>query len=205
MWASACLSGADILCNEITLEVIKAYKAAGYQPVRMDGNPPDYIGEQFRFLEYLAKCGKDEEETAGRPGKDGGESADREIQEFIDHFVMKLRMVRFLRTPEYDALFSGVIHAIYLVLFYYCISYVFKVNPPTKLNLAEDEQMILNEMLAGKKQKEIDLYSQQTITAKLKTMRERNMCDSTSTLLARYAVEKESGLKINSSSDSSND
>ena len=32
---------------------------------------------------------------------------EEEIQEIMDHFVMKLRMVRFLRTPEYDELFSG--------------------------------------------------------------------------------------------------
>ena len=36
-----------------------------------------------------------------------GVLTEAEAQEIMDHFVMKLRMVRFLRTPEYDELFSG--------------------------------------------------------------------------------------------------
>ena len=36
-----------------------------------------------------------------------GVYTEKEIQEFVDHFIMKLRMVKFARTPEYNALFSG--------------------------------------------------------------------------------------------------
>ena len=32
---------------------------------------------------------------------------EEQAQELIDHFIMKIRMVRFLRTPEFDSLFSG--------------------------------------------------------------------------------------------------
>lgn len=32
---------------------------------------------------------------------------EEELQEYMDHFVMKLRMVKFLRTPDYNNLFSG--------------------------------------------------------------------------------------------------
>ncbi|MFQ9985286.1 MAG: formate C-acetyltransferase [Lachnospiraceae bacterium] len=32
---------------------------------------------------------------------------EEQIQEFVDHFIMKLRLVKFARTPEYNSLFSG--------------------------------------------------------------------------------------------------
>ena len=54
------------------------------------------IGRVSTFLDIYAQ--RDLEE---------GRYTESEIQEIVDHFVMKLRMVRFLRTPSYDELFSG--------------------------------------------------------------------------------------------------
>lgn len=36
-----------------------------------------------------------------------GTFTEEQIQEFVDHFIMKLRIIKFARTPEYNDLFSG--------------------------------------------------------------------------------------------------
>lgn len=36
-----------------------------------------------------------------------GTFTEEQIQEFVDHFIMKLRLIKFARTPEYNELFSG--------------------------------------------------------------------------------------------------
>ena len=54
------------------------------------------IGRVSTFLDIYAEADLAE-----------GRYTEEEIQEFVDHFIMKLRIVRFLRTPSYDELFSG--------------------------------------------------------------------------------------------------
>ena len=82
-----------------------------------------------------------------------------------------------------------LIHIVYVFMFQIKINYVFAVNKPEKLNLTEDEKLILAELAKGKLQKEIDLFSEQTITHKLKNARERNMCNSTAELLSKFTSE----------------
>ena len=110
----------------------------------------------------------------------------------IKHFSLILYAINVIISFTLQKLlpFSVAIHFTYLGLFWACTKYVYKVNIPTKLTLTDDERKILDELLSGKMQKEIDLYSQQTISAKIKSARERNMCESTAELVGMYTIEK---------------
>ena len=74
---------------------------------------------QWLYFAYLAAT-KDQNGAAMSIGRtstfldiyiqrdlENGTLTEKEAQELMDHFVMKLRMIRFLRTPEYNELFSG--------------------------------------------------------------------------------------------------
>lgn len=74
---------------------------------------------QFTYFAYLAAT-RDQDGAAMSLGRTStfldiyierdlknGIITESEAQEFIDHFIMKLRIIRFLRTPEYNDLFSG--------------------------------------------------------------------------------------------------
>ncbi len=74
---------------------------------------------QWTYFAYLAAI-KDQNGAAMSLGRtstfldiyiqrdlEEGTLTESEAQELIDHFVMKLRLVKFMRTPEYNDLFSG--------------------------------------------------------------------------------------------------
>ncbi len=74
---------------------------------------------QWLYLAYLAVV-KDQNGAAMSLGRTStfidiyaerdlanGTFTEEEIQEFVDHFIMKLRCVKFSRTPDYNDIFSG--------------------------------------------------------------------------------------------------
>ena len=54
LWTSVVRGG--YILDKTCLAILRYYHAWGYEPVAMDGNPPDYTGQQFRFLCYLYAC-----------------------------------------------------------------------------------------------------------------------------------------------------
>lgn len=102
---------------------------------------------------------------------------------YLLNVFIAFTMKRFGITP-----FS--IHLVYCLMFYTKIGYVFAIHKPETLNLIQDEKNILEELAKGKMQKEIDLFSQQTISGKLKNARERNLLETTTDLVIKYKEEK---------------
>ena len=98
-------------------ELITLGKIYGFDISRPAENAKEAI--QWLYLGYLAAI-KEQNGAAMSLGRtstfldiyierdlDMGVITETEAQELIDHFVMKLRMVRFARTPDYNDLFTG--------------------------------------------------------------------------------------------------
>ncbi|MDY3766847.1 MAG: formate C-acetyltransferase [Lachnospiraceae bacterium] len=123
-------STGDIMYSDVTRdreelsEQIKALKELkelgkiyGFDISRPAANVQEAI--QWLYLGYLAAI-KEQNGAAMSLGRTStfldiyaerdlknGTFTEEQIQELVDHFIMKLRLVKFARTPEYNALFSG--------------------------------------------------------------------------------------------------
>ncbi len=98
-------------------EVVKMAASYGYDVTKPATNAKEAI--QWTYFGYLSAV-KEQDGAAMSLGRvstffdiyierdlEAGVITESEAQEMVDHFVMKLRMVRFLRTPSYNDLFSG--------------------------------------------------------------------------------------------------
>ena len=119
-----CLDEATIRLREEISDQIRALEALkrmaesyGFDISKPATNSREAV--QWLYFAYLAAI-KDQNGAAMSIGRTStfldiyferdlkaGTITEEEVQELMDHFVMKLRMVKFLRTPDYNELFSG--------------------------------------------------------------------------------------------------
>ena len=98
-------------------ELTKLGQIYGFDISKPAANAKEAI--QWLYLGYLAAV-KEQNGAAMSLGRtstfidiyikrdlDKGLITEEQAQEYIDHFIMKLRLIKFARTPEYNALFSG--------------------------------------------------------------------------------------------------
>ena len=98
-------------------QLVQMAASYGFDVSRPAANAREAI--QWTYFAYLA-CTKQQDGAAMSLGRVSsfldiyverdlrlGLVTESEAQELMDHFAMKLRMIRFLRTPEYNQLFSG--------------------------------------------------------------------------------------------------
>ncbi|MGO5053134.1 formate C-acetyltransferase [Lachnospiraceae bacterium LCP25S3_G4] len=98
-------------------ELTKLGELYGYDISKPASNAKEAI--QWLYFGYLAAV-KEQNGAAMSLGRtstfidiyierdlDNGVITEAQAQEYIDHFIMKLRLVKFARTPEYNMLFSG--------------------------------------------------------------------------------------------------
>ena len=118
------MTGDNIRLREELSEQIRALgdlaklgEIYGYDITKPASNAKEAI--QWLYFGYLAAV-KEQNGAAMSLGRtstfidiyikrdlDRGLITEEQAQEYIDHFIMKLRLVKFARTPEYNALFSG--------------------------------------------------------------------------------------------------
>lgn len=91
-----------------------------------------------------------------------------------------------------ELIYHYLIHIVRAAWFYGVVAYVIstryehKNSEHAKLNLTQDEIQILKEMKSGKKQKEVECFSINTVTKKLNAAKTRNNIGTTTELLLRF-------------------